>query len=131
MKAREIYWISYFISVFVVSCLTGYLLALCSCNTSMGTGMLFALLCYLLLAVVIVFHNHKICKITVGKGFLLGAIFGVIGGVLVYAFEGFLLSNEFKRTIAPSYFMEWFIVVFFIGLMNLLGLLLFSLMKRN
>ena len=130
MNMKKYFWISYFVILFLIAGLLGYMIALCPCNTSIGTGMLYCLMGYIFFAINVVFHLHKIAQIKVGYAILLSLGFGTIGGIVVWFLEN-VLPNEIIKIITPNYFMEWFISCFSAGLIIALGILLANNVKKK
>lgn len=120
------YWITYIVSVLLVSSAMGYLVALCPCNTDMVVGFLFAIACYAVLAASIVFHYIKIARMDIGKAILNGLAFSIAGGIVVAS----LTETSLSEIVAPSYFMEWMMTGVTIGFFNALGMIVIPIFRK-
>jgi len=99
------YVFTYVFSIIAFSALMGYLIAECPCNVNMGTGMLFAVACYTLIVISIVFHYYKLAGIHIGYSILWTFLVSMVATIIIVWIEsGITYYNSPLR----NYFLQWF-----------------------
>ena len=124
MDEKFKYWISYVVSTVIIAWICSYLIAKCPCNTNMVSGLLYALVCYILLFISIIFHFRRLVQINIPIILLIVTICSIIGSVVIAFIGEDLQQTSAYRMIIDGHFMEYFVTIIVIATFNLIGIIM-------